>query len=196
MNAIINWQNMKNNFIYRLFIYGVFTDDLFNRSIKPLNKEFTVEKEFEGLACVFMSVEQKNLSQDENDHNSARTYALLKSLGADVTPILGKYKGREEKSLLIINPSQMLVIMLPIIAKKFNQESVMLVSTQNRVNLVFSEEGKKSEYIGRLVVNSNPKAVLNDESYSIDLKRMIAYQVVDDETYNKIEETEEPYKMA
>lgn len=154
------------------------------------------EKEFEGLGCVFMSVEQKNLSQDENDHNSARTYALLKSLGADVTPILGKCNGREEKSLMIIQPTRLLMVMLPILAKKFNQESVMLVSTQNRVNLVYSAEGKPSEYIGRLIVNTNPKAVLNDDSYSIDPKRMIAYQVVSDETYDTIEETEEPYKMA
>lgn len=155
-----------------------------------------MEKEFEGLACVFMSVEQKNLSQDENDHNSARTYALLKSLGADVTPILGKWNGREEKSLMIIQPTGLLMVMLPMLAKKFNQESVMLVSTQNRVNLVYSEEGKASEFIGRLVVNSNPKSVLNDESYSIDLKRMIAYQVVSEEEYNKIEDSTEPYKMA
>lgn len=155
-----------------------------------------MEKEFEGLACVFMSVEQKNLSQDENDHNSARTYALLRSLGADVTPIIGKWKGREEKSLMIIQPTGMLMVILPLLAKKFNQESVMLVSTLNRVNLVYSEEGKASEYIGRLTVNTNPKAVLNDESYSIDLKRMVAYKVVSDEEYNTIEETSEPYKMA
>jgi len=73
----------------------------------------------------------------------------------------------------------------------------MLVSTENRVTLVYSEEGKPSEQIGRLTVKTNPKSVLEDESFSIDLKRMIAYVVVSEEEYAELEKNQgEAYEMA
>ncbi len=110
---------------------------------------------------IIFSVFRSETSVMQNEINLHKTRKLLDYHGIDYTEVLGCYKGSKEQSLRV--PMAALEV-IKAIANKFNQESVLLVDSENRVSLLF--QNNESMGLGMLKEITEFEA-LNSEAWSL-----------------------------
>lgn len=98
---------------------------------------------------VIMSVFKTDTSMTDNNYNHRMTKALLRNEGMIVQEVIGCYNGHEEKSLMIVNPSELDVLLITKLASDYKQECILSRNKYNECYLI-DEDGFKS-YIGKLV---------------------------------------------
>lgn len=138
----------------------------------------------QGVRAAFISVWQEGESGENNTHNSATAFSLLKQMNATVVPLIGKYKGKQEMSMMVINPDALQTIILGELARKYKQESILVVTTDDNAYLLHTDEQKGEVYLGKMIVCSPERAINSGEDFSIDPQNDVAFQVVSEEVYN------------
>lgn len=86
---------------------------------------------------IIFSVFNFNTSMLENNINHRLAKALLKNEGMIVSEVLGNYMGYEEKSLMIVNPSELDKLVILRLASQYLQQSILVRNQYNECHLEF-----------------------------------------------------------
>lgn len=104
---------------------------------------------------VLMSAELSTLNQTQNNDRTAELERLMLEKGLKFGPATGSYKGTLEKSF-VIDASEDILPVVDELARKFGQESVLVVDENQKATLIFSD-GKK-EVLGQMMAVDHENA--------------------------------------
>ena len=96
---------------------------------------------------IILSAEHSDNTWQNNSHTTENLSTILSLLKLDYMPVYGQYKGKPENSFLVkvTDPiSDTLHILEWLAFKVFNQESILIVDTQDKATLIFKDKHEES----------------------------------------------------
>lgn len=113
---------------------------------------------------ILFSVNQVNLTQQENEVNTKTVERTLKDMEFSFSNVEGSYKGNKEKGFLVVVNDYTDITNIESLAKTYNQESILLSGKDRKSQLVYMD-GSTSAQLGTL--RNVPKTVaLKKDSYT------------------------------
>ena len=112
-----------------------------------------------------LSAETDIHTTNENAYRTGMLNRQLRAAGLATAKCRGVYKGRAEKSILVIdetpNVDDCFNIVLRL-AATYAQETVLAVDANRNANLVFTDESRGSQWIGRFITVTEDVAKAGD----------------------------------
>lgn len=111
---------------------------------------------------VIFSAFRGNKSHEQNEKNHRAAMLGLEVDKIPFTEVIGMYKGESEKSLMVLTSGDFAFKTCFEIAKIFDQESVLTRDNENNARLVYLDNSRPPERLGKLIKVSESEAILSD----------------------------------
>ena len=111
---------------------------------------------------VIFSTDQTSKSPEDNAKNFKAAKLGLEAMAIHFTEVEGMYKGTKEQSLMVFTSGEYSFNQCVTLAKFFNQETILMRDNQNQAQLLFLDNSRPPERLGKLTEVSQELAEQNE----------------------------------